>query len=226
MKRSASIEALIIEAKKDSVSIEEAYKKSLTAQNISEKLKVDIKNVFENLRSCLDYLANEIFEKAFPDELARNLYFPIRQTKAEFEKVIADKFPNLSTSNPAIYSILEKVQPYNDPWLGKFNKLNNQNKHQELVEQTRREQKQVIVSHPSGGGVSWEPGVEFGSGVSVMGVPIDPSTQLPVPNNVVKTEVVTWVDFKFKITDDSVLPFIGDSIKHIEKLFDELKKEI
>lgn len=43
-----------------------------------------------------------------------------------------------------------------------------------------------------------------------MGVPIDPRTQLPVPNDVVKTNITTWVDFKFREGGQSVLPFYRD----------------
>jgi hypothetical protein len=93
---------------------------------------------------------------------------------------------------PAIVATIEAIQPYNAPWLGKFNKLNNHNKHQDLVEQTRSEARHVTVSKGSES-VSWGPGVTFNSGVSVLGVPIDHRTQMPVPNNVVQTEVVTCV---------------------------------
>ena len=109
---------------------------------------------------------------------------------------------------------------------GGFNKLNNENNHQDLVEQTKTEHRRVNVSAPGGGGVSWGPGVTFGSGVSVMGVPIDPRTQLPVPNNSVKTEIIVWVDFKFQSNDQSVLPFIEMSIDRVESVSRELQKHI
>lgn len=125
----------------------------------------------------------------------------------------------------AVFDILEAVQPYRDPWLGQFNQLNNHNKHQDLVEQTRTEAQQVAVSR-AGGSVSWGPGVTFGSGVSVMGVPIDPRTQMPVPNNVAKTEVVVWVDFRFKEIDQSVLPFVQASLQNVEKVFRGLRPHV
>ncbi|MGB3667089.1 MAG: hypothetical protein WA963_09030, partial [Bermanella sp.] len=145
----------------------------------------------------------------------------------EFDIGINRDFTDLNTNFPDVYSILESVQPYNDSWLTKFNKLNNNNKHQDLVEQTRTEHRQVNVSAKSGGGsVSWGSGVTFGSGVSVMGVSVDPRTQMPVANNTVNTEVVTWVDFKFKENGESVLPFIETSINKIENLFNQLGTHI
>lgn len=225
MKRNQSIEALIRNSSKAYENLKRAYEVSLHDKNIGDDLKVDIKNIFENLRSCLDYLANELFE-AFckgskkPDRL----YFPILQNAPEFAQKMQRDYPGLKINSRSIYDILEDIQPYRDAWLGQFNKLNNENKHQDLVEQTRNESRHVSVKRPGGGGVSWGPGVTFGSGVGVLGVPIDPSTQLPVPNNIVKTEITFWVDFKFREGGQSVLPFIKTSIDSVENLYKEIAK--
>jgi hypothetical protein len=223
MKRSGSIEALLKRANSDFVSLKTSYEASLHEKHVREDLKVLIKIIFESLRSCLDYLAQDIFEAhCSASRKPDRLYFPIRSTTGEFSQALAKDYPGLQAASPRVSAVLEAIQPFNDPWLGLFNKLNNHNKHQDLVEQTRLEVKQVKVS-TGGGSVSWGPGVKFGSGVSVMGVPIDPKTQLPVPNSVVKTEVITWVDFKFKEIDKSVLAFVESSIQSITKIFNDLK---
>jgi hypothetical protein len=225
--RIKSITALLDKVKKGFVVLTKDYDNSLNQKEISEELKIDIKNIFENLRSCLDYLAHDIHEACINGNPPKLLYFPIKQSKGEFDSCINKDFINLNINFPDIYFILESVQPYNDSWLTKFNKLNNNNKHQDLVEQTRIEQKHVTVSSKSGGGsVSWGPGVTFGSGVSVMGVSIDSHTQMPVPNTIVNTEVITWVDFKFKENGESVIPFIKTSINKIENIFIQLSKHI
>jgi hypothetical protein len=226
MKRAASIEALLRKANTDFANLRAAYDSSLHEQHVAEDLKVAIKNIFENLRSCLDYLAHDIFDTHCgstrkPD----SLFFPIRSTASEFNQAIAKDYPDLQLTAKAVFDILEAVQPYHDPWLGQFNKLNNLNKHQDLVEQTRTEARQVSVSR-EGGSVSWGPGVTFGSGVSVMGVPINPRTQMPAPNTVAKTEVVIWVDFRFKEIDQSVLPFVQGSLRNVEKVFRDLQPHI
>jgi hypothetical protein len=226
MKRAASIEALLRKAAADFSNLKKAYESSLAQKHVSEDLKVAIKNIFENLRSCLDYMAQDIFEAhcggaTKPDRL----YFPIRSTLPEFQQAVAKDFPDLNTTSKAVYDILEAVQPYHAPWLGQFNKLNNHNKHQDLVEQTRTEARRVTVSR-GGGSVSWGPGVKFGGGVCVMGVPIDPQTQMPVPNTVAKTDVVIWVDFRFKEIDQSVLTFLDASLKNVEDLLNKLKVHV
>ena len=223
MKRAASIEALLKKARADFARLKDEYKASLHEKHVREDLKVSIKNIFENLRSCLDYLANDTFEThCAGSKRPDRLYFPIRATVHEFGAAVAKDYPALQAAAPKVYGLLEGAQPYRDPGLGQFNKLNNHNKHQDLVEQSRTERRQITVSR-GGGSVSWGHGVRFGSGISVMGVPIDPETQMPVPNAVAKTEVVIWVDFRFREIDQSVLPFIDASIQNVDKLFRSLQ---
>jgi hypothetical protein len=223
MKRAASIEALLRKANADFADLKPTYEASLNQKVVQEDLKVAIKNIFENLRSCLDYMGQDIFEAhCSVSTKPTKLYFPIRWTEGEFRQVLGKDYPNLETSSKAVVDVLEAVQPYRDPWLGSFNKLNNHNKHQDLVEQTRVEAKHITVSR-GGGRVSWGPGVTFGSGVSVMGVPVDPRTQMPVPNSVLQTNIVIWVDFRFKETNESVLPFIDQSLRKVEKIFQDLQ---
>jgi hypothetical protein len=224
MKRTASIEALLRKARESLAPLKTAYEKSLHEKTVREDLKVDIKNIFENLRSCLDYLAHEMFEKHCAGAtMPKRLYFPISSSPADFQATMAKEYPGLSSLCAPLLSYLETLQPYNAPWLGSFNRLNNQNKHQNLVEQVRKETRSVTVSS-GGGSVSWGPGVTFGSGVSVMGVPIDPRTQLPIPNNRVQTTVTTWVDFRFAEIDESAFPFIERSVKAVEAIYSEICK--
>jgi hypothetical protein len=226
MKRADSIEALLKKVRIDFSRLKDEYNSSLHEKHVSDDLKVSIKNIFENLRSCLDYLAQDIFETHCANtKKPDRLYFPIRPSEPEFVNAISKDYPALQSTAPKVYGHLEAVQPYRDPWLGQFNKLNNHNKHQDLVEQSRAETRQVTVSR-AGGSVSWGPGVTFGSGVSVMGVPIDPNTQMPVPNAITKTEVVIWIDFRFREINQSVLPFTEASITNVDKLFRSLKAHI
>ena len=123
-------------------------------------------------------------------------------------------FPQLETEAPELFSLLRSLQPYTgNLWLAGFNKLNNENKHGDLVAQTRVETKTVEVKAPGGGSVSWNPAnVKFGKGVHMHGVPIDPSTQMPVPNRKVQTKVTTWVDFQFDGIDESALGLLRQSV--------------
>lgn len=62
MKRTSSIEALLKRATSDLGELKAAYNASLHEQHVRDDLKVSIKNIFENLRSCLDYLAQDTFD--------------------------------------------------------------------------------------------------------------------------------------------------------------------
>jgi hypothetical protein len=226
LQRASSIEALLRKSKIVLADLKRAYDSSLHNKQVHEDLKVDIKNIFENLRSCLDYLAHDIFEAYCPSAKSPDrLYFPIRATAADFTQAVSRDYPGLQATSSVVCGILESIQPYRDPWLGQFNRLNNDNKHQDLVEQIITESRQVTVSR-GGGSVSWSSGVTFGVGVSVMGVPIDPRTQMPVKNDVAKTQVITWVDFRFKDNGLSVFPFIETSLKNVEKIYRDLLPHI
>lgn len=186
------IQAILEHAADELVEIESAYKSSLHDKSISTKLLIRIKSFLGDMRSALDYSANTI--------PTADGYFPVCSTAAEFAN-------RTSTLDLRLRAALEKWQPYNgNEWLAWFSTVNNKSKHVTLVPQERRETRETRVTGAGGGMVSWGPGVTFGSGVSIMGVPIDPRTQLPVPNQLVKTEIVTWVDFTFDNSKAPSLP--------------------
>jgi hypothetical protein len=230
MNRKKDIEALLARADKTEQRIFAEYDQSLHSQEISADLRIDIKDFFGNLRSVLDYIAHDIVDAYCPNANPRNnLYFPIRADQNNFDIEINRSYPDLPTNKNSVYVILNDNQPFirdENKWLSFFNKLNNENKHERLVPQTRTETKRVTVTGQEGGSVSWGPGVTFGGGVSIMGVPIDPNTQLPVPNNIVTTEIVTWVDFQFEGLNVSALWLIKESLKKINKIFSDLQGEI
>lgn len=229
MSRKTDIEALLKRADTTLKKINSEYDNSLHSKTVSADLRIDIKDYFSNLRSILDYIAHDIVEKYCPNANPKKLYFPIRTDLNAFLVEMIKSYPDLLTNNKTVYDILENLQPFKkdeNKWLTFFNKINNENKHERLVAQTRTETTNVTVNGPGGGSVSWGSGVTFGSGVSVMGVSIDPNTQLPIPNNIVKTEIVTWVDFQFEDINVSAIWLTKESLKQIKKIYNDLKSEI
>jgi len=191
--------------------IEGMYQKSLHQQNIPDDLLLDVRECLGNLRSALDFTTHKITGKNYP----------IRNSKKDFEEATKNLLETAKT-------VLEKWQPYNsNEWIGWFNLLSNKYKHVTLIPQKRTEEQQVRVSHPQGGSISWNPnGVRFSGNVQVFGTPIDPHTQMPVPNSAVKTEKITWVNFQF---DNSLCPGVPDAIPVLEFLkqsFVKVKKII
>jgi hypothetical protein len=90
-------------------------------------------------------------------------------------------------------------------------------KHIRLTPQIKTETRRVTV-FCGGGSISWGSGVTFGDGVSVVGVPIDPATQMPVPNNIAETKIENWVSFLFEDSDVNVLWLCKKSVEDGEKI--------
>ncbi len=228
--RKSQIDALLLRAQNQLADIAEEYKSSLTNQNISNILKVDIKNFCENLRSVLDYLSHEIHELYCSSSSNSRFYFPILPDNYQFTSRMNQWFPSLSTKNIAIYSFLESIQPYqpNYKWLGDFNKVNNENKHGSLVQQTRKETIKITAkSNLGGGSVTWAPkNVKFGLGVYINGVPVNPATQMPIPSPTQTVTKTIWVDFIFDGINQSALKLLIDSFTGISNIYKKLEAMI
>lgn len=216
--RNDDIQALLKRSSSDFATLQLKYEQCLHRQAISADLKIDIKNLSGNLRSVLDYIANDIRDKyCTPVKSKERFYFPILSDASSFSGQCAKWYPGLQTSCPDLWNYLELIQPYQqgNEWLGYFNELNNGNKHDSLVEQTRTETKQVEVKF-NGGSVKWNPdAVRFGPGVQIGGVPVNPVTQMPIPHSSHKVNVVVWIDFRFSGINVSALGLLKNSLDGI-----------
>ena len=129
--------------------VRQDYENAIQARSVPEFLPVRIKNLCENLRSVLDYLAQEMWDPYGNKHKARpKVYFPIRRSLKEYEEYMARLFPGLKPKNRNLWKFLERMQPIpgsGEAWLGDFNKLNNRNKHFDLVLHTSRS---APVGHP------------------------------------------------------------------------------
>ena len=228
-RRSKSIQSLLTKAESQLQIIEEKYNRSLQTKVVDDMLRIEIKNACENMRSALDYLAQDISERFCPGRSPKDrFYFPILPNKKEFDSKIELCFPGLRQTSPEMSAILERIQPFQAgyEWLGQFNRINNENKHGNLVQQTRTERPETRVTSQHGGQVSWTSGVTFSKGVSVMGVPIDPETQLPVPNPSISVTRITWVDFQFSGIGVSAIGLLKKSLLGIRDIEAEIRPYI
>lgn len=223
MNRKTDILALLTKAEQQLQAILKEYDSSLHEQTIAASLKVDIKNYCENLRSVLDYIAHEIREKYCPNANSTDhFYFPILPDASKFASKTARWYPGLQIASPIVWSQLEKHQPYQsgNAWIGQFNKINNENKHGALVAQTRQEVATRIQADISGGGsVSWNPsGVNIGNGVLIGGVPVNPSTQMPVPDPGLKVTKTVWVDIQFDGIGVSAIALLKEVLNGVKAI--------
>jgi hypothetical protein len=169
----------------------------------------------------------------------KRIYFPyapagISRDDFRARKTIENCLPGLTANRPDIVKVIEAFQAFSHPengWLPKFMELNNENKHQQLTPQVRKESKQLRISS---GGVSISMGegcrIELGRGASMsMGNAFIPGGQkIDVDNPAkilgqAKQEIITWVLFNFQVNNEPVLPLLARSLQGIRKIVSELK---
>lgn len=107
-------------------------------ENNINDLSINLKHILEDLRSILDYIAFDLFNK-YCSNINPNvkIYFPYcKEDKNEiyYLNIIKRKFPGLYEKHKNIYNILSSCQHYNDSskWLIKLANLTNEVKHENL----------------------------------------------------------------------------------------------
>ncbi len=233
MKMDKNFSSQISRAEELLSNLEQSLNKDLTKQDISNRTLNLTQEVLLKIRYLLDQAMYKFFEKRYLPKLSEReaksarVYFPIVSKKEDIKSVLGRaKMADLETDNPDFYKFIESVQPYskNYEWLKRFSKFANE-KHIRLTPQTKEMARRVTVTRGKGS-VSWGPGVTFGRGVSVMGVPIDPATQMPIPNKEVETKVEKWVSFLFEDSDVNVLWLCRKSVEDGQKIVKKLLESV
>ncbi len=219
--------------------IKSAYEASLADQDIKPQLLIGIKNLMENLRSALDFAAHGLYDKyGSPSARSARVYFPYAdasQSEAEFghSRRVDQCVPGLCASRPDIVEKLISYQHFageHNAWLPTFMQLNNENKHQQLTPQTRKETKQLRISS-GGASVTMGPGASISVGrsasVQIGGMTI-PGGQTfdvgrpPLTFGPGKKEIIIWVSFHFSATDTPVLPLLSQALEGVNRIVCEL----
>lgn len=203
------------------------------------ELLISIKNLLENLRSALDFVAQGLFQKYGRSTKSKpKIYFPYAletQTKNDFNarNRIEQCIPGLRYSRPDIALKIESYQHFSNPvnkWLPQFMELNNENKHKHLTPQTKRETKVLRLSS-QGLGITMGEGasISMGRGTSIrMGNMIISGNQKfdvknpPITLGSGKQEVIKYVSFTFDSNSQEVLTFLKKCIEGVEKIINEL----
>jgi hypothetical protein len=156
------------------------------------------------------------------------IYFPYagaEQTRDAFERSgrIEACIPGLTAARTAAAQALLEMQHFGSrghQWLPKFMSLTNENKHQRLTPQVRKESKELRISG-GGASLSMGPGASIsigrGASISIGGaiIPGGQSFDANRPPNVEggRVEVITWVSFHFETNDQPVIPFLESALK-------------
>jgi hypothetical protein len=240
-----------MDRKKDTTSIIDAAIKQhreilasyeIALSNKSMDLRVPVKNVMENLRSALDYMAHDIYEvccqpirkkSGLPDPF--NIYFPYGRTEPDFKSRIGSSLPGLATTCPPVYDLLISIQLFacGDKWLYDLCSILNENKHDRLTEQVRTENQTHTVQGPYGSvtipvnnpniKVISKPGA-----VKIFGVQAEfrENGIYTLPSKELKHIRTTWVAFTFAGTDTNVIDLLNKAVIGVKKFADDLHKSI
>lgn len=229
---------LVGHAGEELAAIQNLYQESLDEKSIKSVLLIAIKNFMENLRSALDFTARGLYSKyGAPSKADPRIYFPYavkHQSLSAFRKSkrIEQCIPGLRSSRPDIVTAVEEMQHWNSgyAWLPDFMDLNNENKHERLTPQTRKESKQLKIS--SGGasiGLGEGASIQMGQGTSIqIGRAVIPGGQrIDVDNPPVvlgegRSEIITWVSFHFAANDRPVIPFLTEVLDGVRQIVNDL----
>jgi hypothetical protein len=114
-----------------------------------DDLRVDLKNLLENYRSALEYVAHYVADRCSPRPAADKVHFPVadpEDTVAKFKKKLDRWFPGLAAAAPAVRAHLVAVQKFGGrSWLRMLAELTNVNKHRTLSPQERRRFESIVV---------------------------------------------------------------------------------
>ena len=212
--------------------LEDEYKSCLRAEKVTERAKNLTHEVLEKLRSALDHTMTRAWGKYIAPNLSdkdrerARVYFPITNDLNSFRSMLGRQgMADLDNVHKNLYDFLLKQQPFSSQenrWLNLLAKIAAEGKHITLTPQKREEARQITVSGPSGE-VSWdESSVKFGTGVNIMGAPVDPRTQRIVPTPGVTEKVEVWVSFILEDYGVNALGFCKEVYQKTRALVEEM----
>jgi hypothetical protein len=213
--------------------LEEEYKDCLPAHKVTERAKNITHEVLGKLRSALDQTMRRAWGKYISPNLSdqqkkrARVYFPIAGDLNSFRSILGRGFMmDLDKIHKKVYDFLLNRQPFtseDNQWLDLLSKIAAEGKHIQLTPQKRTETHRIKVSGPGGGSVSWDPSsARFGSGVGIMGAPVDPRTQRIVPTPGVTEQMEIWVSFILEGYGVNALGFCKEACQKTRVLIEEM----
>jgi hypothetical protein len=238
--RDSDVKSLLTHVDGSLVDIKSAYERSLREKNIPVSLRINVKNAMENLRSCLDYMAQDIAEVVIiPYRTANSLsvlkrvYFPYGKDKQSYYESVNRNLPDLQSVRSVIYALIEGIQPHacGNTWLYDLCSILNANKHKSLSPQERTERQTYKVGRQGGGASISAPAGAIKAppgAISIGGAPVifDPITGIPMKTPGLEVSVTTWVSFVFQDTNVQVYPLLVIALREIRETSEKLYKEL
>jgi hypothetical protein len=147
------IHALLNAANGQLVILRALYEQSIEAQQLDPELRPLIKNILENQRSALDYLAQRILDKHGTPGATKKVYYPLAYGPNAFPNWFDKNLPGVKKGCPAAHDAIRDRQPYEPgyDWLQDLLDLVNQNKHRELTPQVKAWKTELVVDPEQSG---------------------------------------------------------------------------
>lgn len=240
MSRRADTTAIIAAARKQYEAILKDYDRALQDHRLD--LRIPVKNLMENLRSALDYMAHDIYDgccKSFRAATGksdpRNIYFPYGRTDQDFRAGLGSSLPDLQTQNLGVYQLVESIQPFRskDSWLYDLCSILNENKHDKLTAQVLSENETYTVKSEFGS-VSIpvnNPNIQVTSmpgAVQIFGVPAQFTSEgiKTAPSDRLTHRREKWVAFTFEGSNVNVIGMLDKAVAGISDFANRLYRLI
>jgi len=238
--RRNDVQALLRAAADQLLTIEGGYERALRDESLD--LRVPVKNLMENLRSALDYMAHDIYEScckagrtASGRSDPKNIYFPYGQQEEDFRSGLGASLPGLQAAAPKVYDLLIAIQPFRcaDSWLHDLCSILNTKKHDHLTPQVRQEAETHTVEGPAGSVMIPvnNPSIQVSSlpgTVQIFGVPAQFGSDgiRTAPSGRLRHIRTKWVAFVFEGTSVNVLGLLRRAVPSIRKLSEDVYREL
>jgi hypothetical protein len=143
------IRALLHDTQEQLRTVHLIYKECQDSGVVSPRLGPRVKNVIENQRSALDYIAVLIHAKCGRPSSAK-IYFPFSTAPENFERDIDRRMPGVRGKRPDIADLIRDNQPFDKEWMRWLEKLRNESGHNRLNRHSASELPQTRMKLPSG----------------------------------------------------------------------------
>ena len=241
--RKSDIEELFEEINSNLSIVENKYRNAYSDNQIKELVRVKVKSILEHLRSCLDYLAHDIYEKVYLNTDIKNqdssnlkIYFPYGKTNNSFEKNLSRNFTDLKIKNSEIYSLIASVQLFScgNDWLYNLCNLTNNNKHNALTKQKRSDFLKVSLEGINIFRVdkNLDLKIEMRNN-TINGIMQNKNITIDIDNGKVEenfdglnwnADLIAWTSFTFYNTNIEVTELLKTSFKNLKQLVENIYK--
>ena len=240
MNRKKDVDAILSAVIQQYSIVRQDYERALRDGSLD--LRVPVKNLMENLRSALDYMAHDIYESCchstrllIGKSVPNNIYFPYGKTESDFKARVGSSLPGLATNSPDIYKMMLSIQPFScgDAWLYDLCIILNENKHNRLKVQKRTESETYSVEseHGSVAIPINNPNIKITSlpgAVKVFGISADFREDgiHTTSSDTRKHKRTKWIAFTFEGTNVNVINLLDKSTTGIKNFAEGLFQKI